>query len=285
MDLELIDPERGFSDRLENICRIWVHYRPFYTITGSILLVLIGGVFGFLFAVSLGAERSLSDAISSLLPEAVGIAFTVIVIDRSYAFRQTQQLKKQLLREMTGSDYGLAMRALKEMRSNSWVQDGSLVGADLADAILTNANLTNADIRHSNLSRAKLKNSNLHMARLTASNLSYVDLSGSDMEKAVLERVNILQADLKQSYMWQANLSRAYLAQVDMQDAILVEADLHEAFLHGVDLRGANLSGANLTGAILRDVKLDKYTRLPNRAAFDPAVGLDQLTEFLDPEV
>jgi hypothetical protein len=66
----------------------------------------------------------------------IGTGFAVLVLDQLNAQRALHQLKKQLIREMSSSDNGLALRVLGELWDHDWVKDGSLQRAFLESQIL-----------------------------------------------------------------------------------------------------------------------------------------------------
>ena len=79
---------------------------------------------------------------------------------------QQSQLKAQLVRELGSSDNGFALRALEELRAHNWVEDGSLVGADLFTANLSRANLNGALLNEASFRFAILKNARMRFASL-----------------------------------------------------------------------------------------------------------------------
>lgn len=281
MGLELKEPEYGMADREENICRIWVHYKPFYLILGSIVFVVAGIFIGLFLAQAIVIEQSFSAAMASLFPEAVGITFTVIFIDRLNDMRAQNQLKQQLIREIVSTDRGLVMRAFKELAVNNWITDGSLKEADLQNVVLSGCDLTYSNLKKANLKLANLSKSNLKKAKLNLANLYHADFSNASLEGATLEQVNAEGINFYSAYLWKAILRQSHLDGADFRNATLIDSDLQGAYLGSVDFRGANLTGAILKDAIIEDAIFDEKTKLPNGTYFNPKNGITQISEFV----
>lgn len=189
-----------------------------------------------------------ANLLGSLVPEAVGIMFTVAVIERfnrqREARRQREEALRRIIREMASPSAEDGARAAREALDRGMLTDGSLRGADLRRANLSGVNLEGAV-----LSGADAKG-----ADFSSTNLKHVNLSEADMKGVNLSGANVYQADLRRAQLWDANLSAAALHGSDLRGAALGRADLR-----GTDLRGVNLAGANLKGATL-----DENTTLPD---------------------
>lgn len=195
--------------------------------------------------------------------ELFGIALVILFVDNLSRRRESQRLKRQLIRELSSTDAGLTARAVLELDAQHWLQDGSLTGAPLSGANLAGANLENADLTGANLAGARLERTNLSKSTLSEGNLSGADLRGVNLEMADLSRCNLEDTVLHEADMAQARLTRANLAGVSLTGVDLTGADLANA-----DLRGADLTDARLTRTNLSDVRYDASTAWP--AAFRP---------------
>ena len=219
------------------------------------------------------------------------------------------QLKQQLIREMGGSDNGIALHAVEELKARDWLYDGSLQATDLERANLQGANLVEADLQRAdlggtNLQGADLYDANLYGAYLHDANLygAYLhdaNLYGADLIGANLQEANLMGANLQWAYLYDAilqealltganlhgaglknaNLHRANLIGANLQGAGLKDANLHEAFLYDVNLREANLTGANLQGTMLEQSQFNEYTILPDSTKWTPDTDLTQFTD------
>lgn len=172
----------------------------------------------------------LTTALVSVGPELAGIVIGVVTIDYLNERRQREQLKAQLIRQMGMHISDVAVPAAKELAHHKWLQDGSLIGANLRFA-----NLIAADLSSANLSKANLRN-----AVLLGAWLIDADLSGA----------TLANADLRATFPVNANLRESLLIDADLSSAVLVSAKLN-----GANMSGTNLSDAQLDRADLRDIQ------------------------------
>ncbi|WP_226873673.1 pentapeptide repeat-containing protein [Microbispora sitophila] len=215
----------------------------------------------------------LSDFVGDLYANAatslLSISATVLLIDRANEQRDRVQLKKRLIWEMGSSDKALAIRAVKEMRDEGWLTDGSLRDADL-----TGANLERAQLDGASLEGAIFSGSNLKWARLERADLRRAILEGATAERVNLRNARLTGVSLRSARlpsailegidgggeidMMGASLIRASLRGAKLGSAQLEECDFFEADLSGADLSGAQLLRAIVTGAILDEVNLER---------------------------
>lgn len=102
----------------------------------------------------------------SLVPEAVGITFTIVILDRLDHLRETRLLKNQLRRQLHSYYNPTALQAAEELRVLEWHNNGSLHDLDLRGADLRTANMYQADLRGSDLTNAKLQGADFYEANL-----------------------------------------------------------------------------------------------------------------------
>jgi hypothetical protein len=230
----------------------------------TIVTVLIG-VFVLALGLAVAIGGSLADPENTTLLDTVkdfyanmgialiGIAITVLTIDALNRHRAIQQEKRRLSLQM-GSPYSeLAAEALRVLRLEGWLEDGSLEGArldganlhtaDLTRAGLKGARLWSADLQRTRLNDASLRGASLFSASLQGASLKNADLQGADLRRADLQRAVLSEANLRGAQLWYANLREA-----DVTDVQLVQADC---------LRGATMpDGSHYDGRfnLARDV-------------------------------
>ena len=224
------------------------------------LFVVMGYFIGLLtFPALQEVVTNLMGLLSGFVPEAVGIGFTVLFIDRLNRHREekrrVEDLKAQLVREVGSPDNATALNAVRELKAHGWLTgwDGLLKYVDLMEANLAEADLYEANLIGATLSKANLGGAILHSANLESASLWYADLEG-----AILHSVNLQGAILNYANLTGATLSEANLQSAVLPSANLAGADLWEANLAGVLLYECNLVGANLFGANLAGVNLKK---------------------------
>lgn len=178
-------------------------------------------------------------------------------------WRETNELKRGLMREMRSSDNGIALLAVEELAERGWLFDGTLQGAGLAGANLQGADLADADLRGATLVDANLQ--------------------GADLANANLQRAFLIGANL-QAILIGADLQGAFLVDVDLQGASLVNADLQGALLGGASLQGADLLRADLRKALLWDAVFDEATMLPDGTRWTPDTDMARFTDPSHPD-
>lgn len=154
---------------------------------------------------------------------------------------KAKELQK-LINKLKSTDHNTALEAIKELRKLGWIEDGSLVAADLIGANIYGANLCDA-----NLYGADMRGANLRGTDLRDANLREADLYGADMRKA----------DMRKSYLNDTNLRGANLSEANLSEAFLRKADMRGASLRKTDMSGANLYETDLSNTDLRESYFD----------------------------
>ena len=131
---------------------------------------VLGGAFLILCLVAVGSKyfgERYQDFHMNLFTEAAGIVVTVFVVNRWYAHREQENLKRRLTREAGSRSNDIAVSAVEWMRSEGWLKgkDGLLKGAALIEANLENAHLGGANLEGAELALANMQRTNLWDAR------------------------------------------------------------------------------------------------------------------------
>ena len=255
------------NSRIAEIQAIWEQYQGLYVIGGVLIGLLL---FPFL------------ELLIGLVPEAIGIGFTVFFLDRIYQRRETEALKKRLVREVSSRANNTAVSAVDWMRHEGWLtgDDGLLKEAKLWYANLKEANLRDANLENVDLYSSNLENSNLWRANLKGIKLSHSNLQKSELVNAMLKGAEIYNANLKDANLHVAVLEDAYLVRSNLEGADLVNANLSRADLSSANLAGANLSSANLYNAKLNDANLVDAT-LPDGSKWNENTDMEHFTDPL----
>ena len=159
----------------------------------------------------------LRDFYANISAELTSIAITVLIIDAIYQKRDIEREKRDLMLQMGSPDNAFATEAVRRLRAQGWLEDGTLrhaylCRADLRGVYLSKADLSKADLSEANLSGANLSEANLSNADLYWTNLSNVDLSGANLSKANLFRANLRGADLHRANLLEAKVAAKQLA-------------------------------------------------------------------------
>jgi uncharacterized protein YjbI with pentapeptide repeats len=228
----------AFNKRWDFIQTLWQDNRW--------LFVFAGWMFGLLtFPLLQLIDTNWRGLLYNLVPEAVGITFTVLILNRLAENRARIELQKRLVREAGSQSNETVKAAVEWLRAEGWLTTKDSI-ALLKKAKLSHAKLQQADFWQANLQAADLRFANLQAANLWAANLQRVNLFVADLQAATLE-----QANLQGAYLGQANLQGGDLRETNLQGA-----DLREANLRGADLREANLQAATLWRANLQGTNL-----------------------------
>lgn len=212
---------------------------------------------------------------SNLSSEFVGIAVTVIIVDRLNRRRDDRERLQELIKQMVSTDNRRAVDAVETLRLKGWLVNGSLRRAKLFNANLAGANLLAADLTGIFLSISNLTGANMQIVKLDGAVLHSTDLTG-----AILTLANLRGTDLRNTYLTRAILNRADLTGANLRGANLRGAHLSGANLRGANLREANLRGARLSGANFINADLIGAI-LPDSTIWAP--GRD-MREFTHPE-
>lgn len=138
------------------------------------LFLIVGIMIGLLlnyFVQAVGPD-SLQDFLRDLLPEAVGITFTVFILDRLNSAREERQLKDMLTRRAHSRYNHTALEAIEDMRVLGYLEKGILAGKELRGSNWQSANLYKADLSNCDLTNAVLKNADFVYANLRDAKIS-----------------------------------------------------------------------------------------------------------------
>ncbi|MCU0498128.1 MAG: pentapeptide repeat-containing protein [Anaerolineae bacterium] len=221
----------------------------------------------------------ISDYAANISSELIGIALTVLIIDRMNRDRdrierrqreleRQQEEKKRLIRQMRSVDNGIAVQAAHELRAKGWHEDGSLKGTDLHEANLSGVDLSRAMLIGASLTKANLFGANLERCELNGAMLNKADLRESDLDRAVLEKAFLIEADLSDSSM----------ERIDLTNALLSLSSLRRCMLRRAILRGTDLTEADLRDAFLEVAEFDTQTTLPDGSKWTPQTDLGRFT-------
>lgn len=177
--------QNGRRGPLARLRRFWTEGELAYIVGGFALGLLTRSVIDQL------ASDGIIGFLADLVPEGVGILFTVLFIDRlndrREARRREEDTKERLIREAGSASNIVAKAAISELYRRDWLQGeaGLLAGERLHYADLREANLYYANLRRADLRRADLRGADLVGADLTGA-----DLRGANLQGAKLAYIN-----------------------------------------------------------------------------------------------
>lgn len=146
------------------------------------LFLIIGLIVGLLFPAFvriLGVD--VEGFLENLVPEFIGIVFTVLIIDTLDKRRENSLIREQLIRQLHSYYNPVALQSIEELRVLGYLNDGSLKnldlrGSDWRDANLYEAVLIGSDLRNAKLQKADLAHANLKDVQVTEEQLVTTDI-------------------------------------------------------------------------------------------------------------
>lgn len=227
--------------RWQEIMSIWKDNRWLFTVAGWLLGILTLPLLEQL-------SFNVPNLLTSLVPEAIGIVFTVLILDRLAENRAREQLQTRLIQEARSQSNETAKAAVDWMNAEGWLKrDGQVTllrGANLTNAKLGDADLRQADLQHTDFWRASLQHAHLRYA-----NLQYANLN---------------DATLRDAHLRYANLHHATMNNASLQHAYCEYTNFHHASLTKANMKAATLYRANLRDAKLDEAQFDEKTILPD---------------------
>ncbi|MEM6282264.1 MAG: pentapeptide repeat-containing protein [Chloroflexota bacterium] len=286
-----------FDNRWQNVIHTW-H-------SNAWLFGVVGFVLGMLAVPA--AEQIISetrDLLAGLVPEAFGIVFTVLIIDRLYRNREKtrreREAQERLIRAFSSADNATALTAVEELRYRGELQSGllsgvrmswkaNLKGADLSGATLVRTNLHKADLSGARIVGADLRTIRLNGANLIGANLENSNMKESQLRAANLTAVEAMMTDFSDSLLGNANFTDGNLFTASFRGASLENVNFYNAVLQGASFEQAVLIDANLEGANLENATMDHRTILPDYKLWTPNTDMTRYTnpdhpDFWQPE-
>jgi uncharacterized protein YjbI with pentapeptide repeats len=243
------------DERLKDIKHLWNTNQGLYVVSGILIGLLIEP---FLRSVS----TDLGEFLQSLVPEAISIGVTAIIIDRINQWRRKQQYKKRLLQQLKSDINIIALSATEGLWANDWWADGSL----------TNLRLARSDLRGANLARANLTGTSFVHPRWGKAKFDTNTRLPDDTFWISEDRTDITQFtnpnhpnywrgfNLRNGNIAGKNYSKANLRGGDLGGCNLKSTNLQYANLNSATLGGANLQGTNLCEADLQNAIFEHHT-------------------------
>lgn len=189
----------------ENGGGILSHFRRFWR--DDDVLYLIGGlIIGIMIYPTLDAVISDFRAfLDNLIPEAVGIAFTVFFIDRlnqrREEIRRIHDIQERLIRESGSASNETAKAAISDIQKRGWLSGG--------DGLLEGKALHYADLKGANLYYANLRGADLRGAQLQGADLIGADMRDADLRGANLNKAMVMWRNKSTGEIRQANMTHA----------------------------------------------------------------------------
>lgn len=224
-------------------------------------------------------RTDLNNLLMDLVPEAIGIVFTVLIIERIYRYHEDRQEKKKLIEELGSRINLVAVSAAEKLWANKWWADGSLKDAQLAHSDLRGvdfgkANLTGVRFSHPRYGNAIFDETSILPDETTWLPTTDLEVFTNPNHKNYWRGYNLRKKTLKGQNFHQANLRGADLRESDLSNATFSQADLRSARLEACKLQGTNFRGA------LFDVK----TLLPDGSLWSDNKDLLRFGAIIDEE-
>jgi uncharacterized protein YjbI with pentapeptide repeats len=253
------------EDRWKTIVAIWSDPNHRW------LFALVGFIVGLITGILIDSGENL---VLNLFPEAVGILFTILIVDTLYRRTSEQQEIRRLLFQMRSNNNQIALQALAELGDR--VNKGVLIGVRLYYANLQDARFFDADMRrihlesanlaYSSFSSVDLRYANLHTAHLQHSSFSsqcslrHSDLSGADLSYARWDSVDLREATLRNSNFTDANFSRTNFRESNLQGIQWLRTQVLTSDFEGNDFRYSTFPATKLSHTNLKKTNFHRCT-------------------------
>jgi len=145
------------------------------------IYLVVGLVIGLLIPYFIQSLDAVNEFLQNLVPEAVGIFFTVLIIDRLDSIREQQVIKDQLVRRLQSRYNHTALQAVEELRVLGHLEDGTLNKRNLRGSSWEDANMYMADLQGSDLGNAVLERADFVLANLKNVNVTDEQLMQTDI--------------------------------------------------------------------------------------------------------
>jgi uncharacterized protein YjbI with pentapeptide repeats len=301
------------ENRWEETRAIHSKYKNFYKVLQGVFIVSIFALIGWNIFSSKEIEYGMN-----VFTELVGIVGTYFVFDRVSHWVSEKERKESLIFQLSSPSSLFAIEAVRTLRYQGWLEDGTLSKRVLAGSSFQGADLTGAVFEESvatlsNFSECKLSGVNFQNAQLLQCvfrkssltmriltekgqpafyqicKLDKANLSGADFTEAVIDSASLAQAILTNAKFTSARLSNsyfggAYLEKANFVDAQVRKCDFSLGFLAGADFSGSDLRGSSFAGAIFKsdvwEAKFSENTTLPDGTKWYPEIDM---TKFVQP--
>ncbi len=240
--------DNTFENRIMKVTSFWKNDETLYVIVAFVLGFVISPVI-----------TSSQDLLDSLFPEFMGIAFTVLIIDRLAVIRERTTYKTRLLEQLSSRTNSIAINAAEQLWANDWWTDDTFVNMRLV-----RADLRGVDFGKANLTGVIFSDDRYGSARFDA-NTILPDETAWTEDSDLDQFTNPAHPNYWRGYGLRGkdltfeDFSNANLLNADIRDANLRHADFNSADLRGSRFENAKTDNMDLTGA-----KFNNKTILPD---------------------
>lgn len=148
---------------------------------GYLVLGIVIGILFYPLIRSIDTSEALNEFLHNLVPEAVGMVFTILILDRLADARQDAAVRQQLIRRAHARHNMTALAAIEELRIMGELEDGVLAGENLRGSNWQDCNLYRADLRGTDLTNANLFRADLVLANLEGAKITNEQMASADI--------------------------------------------------------------------------------------------------------
>lgn len=179
------DSDKQYTGPFRYIRRMWAEGALAYLVGGFALGLLTRSVIDQL------NNAGITGFLGDLVPEGVGILFTVLFLNRLNEIREEQRriedTKERLIREAGSASNSVTKAAISDIYARGWLDGESGI---LAKQSLHYSDLRGANLYYANLERTDLRRADLRGADLIGAKLVQADLRGANLTDAKLYYIN-----------------------------------------------------------------------------------------------
>ena len=256
--------------RWQEIQEIWMNNRWLYFMSGII--------FGVILMPAIQLIGNSSEIIHSLTPEAIGIFFTVFIVERLASNRSREELIERLHVDLLSISNDKVISALDRLRYEGRFNPDFLSGKDATRTNWTNAFIGGINFQNSRLHEAIFDNvTNIEIGEVDS--LEYwirADFRKSSLAGASFKKAQISECDFRHCHANSAKFNNADMTDTRFEYAQLNRCDFSNTDLYGTIFEYANLKESNFSSTFLQHAFFTGANLL--RATFDDAVISEAIT-------
>ena len=241
--------------RWDEIKKVWSDNRWLYVVAGILIGIMSVPAIE-------QATGDLSNLIGNLVPETIGIIFTVIFLDKAADNRAEKSLKQELLSDLHSQSNDAVINALRRLREKDWLKPEFLVGKNFERANWERAYIGNLEFHNCRFFETNFKAASIffegdtQIVNFRGCNLNFAVFENAQVSSAIFEDADLSGANLNGAILDSANMRNARLSIANLGNSDLSFADLDNATLNSADLQNADLGRASLKGADLESADL-----------------------------
>ena len=264
----MISENQYHEKRWQEIKNIWIDNRWLYAFSGFLLGIFTMPVVNLI--------RSTNEVTMALAPEAIGIVFTVFVIDRLASNRSREELIERLHIDLLSTSNDKVVSAIERLRYEGELDTNFVAGKKAERTNWTNVFIGGMNFQGAYMEygifekatsrtinqqanpghreewiKADFRNTNLYKANFRNAQVSECDFRNCRASRAFFDFADMTDTRFDDAYLRNCQFVRADLYGTIFEFADISSGDFSRAYMQYPYFVGANLIGADFETAII----------------------------------